>query len=210
MSHAHSEPGDVRRSNVDAFLDAAERLLVEEGYSAITTRRLAAEASLNPGLVHYYFGSIDEVLVQVAERFTARLTTRQREMYARDAPFLEKWRTATRYLEEDLAAGYPKVFFELSALSWNRPQLQERVQALQRAWHAILTEAFERAADEYGLDREEFPVDVLVALVMTFQQGIHLQRLSGIVDGHAALLAWVDARIESLAHPRPGPGRRLA
>ncbi len=196
------EPGDVRRSNVAAFLDAAERLLVEDGYSAITTRRLAAEAGLNPGLVHYYFGSIDEVLVQVAERFTARLTTRQREMYASDAPFLEKWRTATRYLEEDLAAGYPKVFFELSALSWNRPQLQERVQALQSGWRAILTEAFERAADEYGLDREEVPIDVLVALVMTFQQGLHLQRLSGVADGHAALLAWVDGRIESLERRR--------
>lgn len=197
-----NEPGDVRRSNVAAFLDAAERLLIEKGYSAITTRPLAAEAGLNPGLVHYYFGSIDEVLVQVAERFTARLTARQREMYASDAPFLEKWRTATRYLEEDLAAGYPKVFFELSALSWNRPQLQERVQALQSGWHAILTEAFERAADEYGLDREEVPIDVMVALVMTFQQGLHFQRLSGIADGHAALLAWVDGRIESLERRR--------
>ena len=196
--NARSEPGDVRRSNVAAFLDAAERLLVEEGYSAITTRRLAAEAGLNPGLVHYYFGSIDEVLLQVAERFTERLTTRQREMYASDAPFLEKWRTATRYLEEDLAAGYPKVFFELSALSWNQPQLQERVQALQSCWRAILTEAFERAAEEFGLDRAELPVDVMVALVMTFQQGLHLQRLSGIADGHAALLAWIDDRIESL------------
>ena len=196
------EPGDVRRSNLAAFLDAAERLLVEEGYSAITTRRLAAEAGLNPGLVHYYFGSIHEVLLQVAERFTERLTTRQREMYASDAPFREKWRTATRYLEEDLAAGYPKVFFELSALSWNRPQLQERVQALQRGWRAILTEAFERAAEEFGLDREELPVDVAVALVMSFQQGLHLQRLSGIADGHAALLAWVDGRIESLERRR--------
>ena len=196
------EPGDVRRSNVAAFLDAAERLLVEDGYSAITTRRLAAEAGLNPGLVHYYFGSIDEILLQVAERFTDRLMTRQRDMYASDAPFLEKWRTATRYLEEDLAAGYPKVFFELSALSWNRPQLQERVQALQSGWRAILTETFERAADEYGLDREEVPVDVLVALVMTFQQGLHLQRLSGIADGHAALLAWMDGRIESLERRR--------
>jgi AcrR family transcriptional regulator len=200
--HARNEPGGVRRSNVAAFLDAAERLLVEKGYSAITTRNLAAEAGLNPGLVHYYFGSIDEVLVQVAERFTARLTTRQREMYASDAPFLEKWRTATRYLEEDLAAGYPKVFFELLALSWNRPQLQERVQALQSDWRAILTEAFERAADEYGLEREAVPIDVLVALVMTFQQGLHLQRLSGIADGHAALLAWVDGRIESLERRR--------
>ena len=195
---AAGEQGDVRRRNVEAFLDAAERLLVEVGYAGITTRRLAAEARLNPGLVHYYFGAMEEVLVQVGERFTERLTERQRAMYAREVPFLEKWRTAMRYLEEDLAAGYPKVFFELSALGWNRPELQERVRALNARWRAILSDAFTRAADEYGLPREDFPVEVLVSLAMTFQQGVHLERLSGIREGHDALLAWIDRWLVSL------------
>lgn len=196
---AAREPGDVRRRNVEAFLDAAERLLVEAGHAGITTRRLAAEAGLNPGLVHYYFGSLEEVLVQVVERFTERLTARQREMYAGDAPFLEKWRTATRYLEEDLAAGYPKVFFELSALGWNRPELQERVRSVHGRWREILTGAFEQALDEYGLDRARYPVEALVTLVTTFQQGIHLQRLSGVSAGHDALVRWIDGWLESLA-----------
>ena len=92
---------DARTRNIEAFLDAAERLLVEAGYSGITTRRLATEAGLNPGLVHYYFGSMDELLLQVLERFTGRLVQRQREMYAREVPFLEKWRTAMEFLERD-------------------------------------------------------------------------------------------------------------
>ena len=33
--------------------------------------------------------SMDELLVRVLERFTERLIRRQREMYARDVPFLE-------------------------------------------------------------------------------------------------------------------------
>ena len=45
-----------------ALLDAAERLLVESAVG-ITTRRLAEEAGVNHGLVHYYFGSMDEVFV---------------------------------------------------------------------------------------------------------------------------------------------------
>ena len=56
----------------DAFLDAAERLLGEVGWADVTTRRLAKEAGLNHGLVHYYFGSMEDVLVEVLERFTAR------------------------------------------------------------------------------------------------------------------------------------------
>src|SRR5688500_19968474 len=89
-----AEPQGSRSATAEAFLDAAERLLVEVGHAGITTRRLAAEAGANQGLVHYYFGSLDELLVQVLERFTERLITRQRAMYAADAPCIEKWRTA--------------------------------------------------------------------------------------------------------------------
>src|SRR5947209_4287654 len=109
----------AREEAEQAFLDAAERLLVSVGYANITTRKLAEEAGINHGLVHYYFGSMQELLVQVLERFTDRLIKRQREMYAANVPFIEKWRTAMRYLEEDWKNGYSKVWFELQALGWN-------------------------------------------------------------------------------------------
>src|SRR5688500_16266768 len=102
-----------RTATAEAFLDAAERLLVDVGHAGITTRKLAAEAGANQGLVHYYFGSMDELLVQVLERFTARLIARQRAMYAQDAPFIEKWRAAWRFQEDDIEAGYSKIWLEL-------------------------------------------------------------------------------------------------
>ena len=48
-------------------------MLVEVGYAGITTRALADKAGVNNGLVHYYFGSMEEVFVQVLERFTDRV-----------------------------------------------------------------------------------------------------------------------------------------
>src|SRR2546429_8043197 len=118
---------ESRARAVDAFLDAAERLLIEVGYAGISTRRLAAEAGANQGLVHYYFGSIDELFVQVLERFTERLVARQREMYAADVPFIEKWRAAWSFQQEDLESGYSKIWMELQALSWSHPELRPRV-----------------------------------------------------------------------------------
>jgi AcrR family transcriptional regulator len=179
----------------ESFLDAAERLLVEVGHSGITTRRLAAEAGANQGLVHYYFGSIDELFAQVLERFTDRLVARQREMYGTDAPFIEKWRTAWRFQEEDLDAGYSKIWMELQALSWNRPELQSRIERVNAQWRAVLWDAFERAAAEY---ETELPIEALVALMMTFGQGYAIERLEGITVGHEALLDWIERWIESL------------
>lgn len=188
----------AREEAEQAFLDAAERLLVSVGYANITTRKLAEEAGLNHGLVHYYFGSMQELLVQVLERITERLIKRQREMYAADLPFIEKWRTAMGYLEEDKASGYAKVWYELQALGWNDPEIRKRVAKVDHAWFQVVVEAMNKAADEYGLDREQFPIEAVAALVGTFNEGMHLRMLSGIHTGHSALLAWIDRWLEQL------------
>src|SRR3954451_10289970 len=154
---ANTQPTS-RSATAESFLDAAERLLVQIGHAAISTRRLAAEAGANPGLVHYYFGSMDELFVQVLERYTERLVARQRAMYANDAPFIEKWRAAWRFQDEDIAAGYSKIWMELQALSWTHPELRPRVAQIIAEWRAVLREAFEQAAEEYGLDPDDYPV----------------------------------------------------
>jgi AcrR family transcriptional regulator len=167
-------------------------VLLDVGYAGITTRRLADEAGVNHGLVHYYFGSVENLLVRTLERFTERLVTRQREMYAADMPFLEKWRTAMRYLmSEDVA--YEKVWLELQALAWNQPDLRERVDRVNAEWRATLMEAFAEPREQYGI---EMPLDALVSLVMTFNVGIMVERLSGVTEGHQQLLEWIDAFLE--------------
>jgi AcrR family transcriptional regulator len=188
----------AREEAEQGFLDAAERLLVSVGYANITTRRLAEEAGLNHGLVHYYFGSMQELLVQVLERFTARLIARQREMYAANVPFIEKWRTAMRYIEEDRASGYSKVWYELQALGWNDSQIRKRVVKVDEAWFRVVTDAVNEAVEEYGLDRAQFPSEAVVGLVTTFNEGMHLRMLSGLHTGHGALLEWIDQWLEHL------------
>jgi AcrR family transcriptional regulator len=174
-----------------ALLDAAERLLVEVGAAGITTRRVAEEAKVNHGLVHYYFGSVEQLLVRVLERFTDRLVERQRQMYAADIPFLEKWRTAMGYLDEDRP--YQKIWYELQALAWNRPDLRERLARVHAEWRAVLIEAFAPVRDDLGL---EIPLEALVTLVYSFNEGIMLDRMSGIELGHHELLDWIDGWLE--------------
>jgi AcrR family transcriptional regulator len=184
-----------RREAVGALLDAAERLLVEQGYGAMTTRRLAEEAGVNHGLVHYYFGSMEEVMVQVLERFTARLIERQRAMYASDRPFLEKWRAAWAFQEEDLSSGYTKIWLELQAMAWNRPALRARLQQVNGEWRRVLTEAFAPAVREYRFDA--LSLEAAVSLVMTMAQGYALERLTDIDEGHAALLGEIETWMRS-------------
>jgi AcrR family transcriptional regulator len=187
-----TEPAQQTTARVaaeEALLDAAERLLVEVGHAGITTRKLAETAGVNHGLVHYYFGSNENLLVRALERFTEGLVARQRELYAADMPFIEKWRTAMRYLvSEDVT--YEKIWMELQAFAWNNADLRARLERVNAEWRAVLTDAFEEPHRELGID---MPLDALVSLVLTFNIGIMVERLGGIETGHAELLDWIDA-----------------
>lgn len=187
----------ARASTEDRFLDAAERLLIRVGHAGVTTRVLAEEAGANAGLVHYYFGSIDQLFARVLARFTERLIERQRAMYAEDRPFIEKWRQAMGYLDVD--RDYQKIWYELQALAWNRPHLRQGVAAVNAEWRAVLTEALAGPRAAYGVD---LPLDALVALVMTFNQGLILERLSGIRTGQDELLGAIDAWLVNHAEGR--------
>jgi AcrR family transcriptional regulator len=187
----YTEPSQktaARSTAEEALLDAAERLLVEVGHAGITTRRLAEEAGVNNGLVLDYFGSNENLLARALERFTERLIARQRELYSSDLPFIEKWRTAMRYLTSDDVT-YEKVWLELQALAWNEPELRDRLVRVNAEWRALLTEAFEQPHRELGI---EMPLETLVSLVMTFNLGIIVERLGRIETGHRELLDWIE------------------
>ncbi|GAC1653903.1 MAG: TetR/AcrR family transcriptional regulator [Vulcanimicrobiaceae bacterium] len=173
---------------------------MRQGYATITTRNLATEAAANHGLVHYYFGSMEELFMRVLERFTERILGRQQAMYADPSvPFIEKWRTAMSFIDEDLRAGYPKIWFELQAMAWNRPEFRERLLHIHKQWHVLLTDAMANAEKEYGIDRRRYPPSAVSTLARTFNLGLLLERLNGFEDGHDSMLRMIDLLLQRLA-----------
>lgn len=189
---AGATPGGAGEASRTRLVDAAERILVSDGHIGVTTRRVAVEAGLNHGLIHYYFGSLDELFAEVFDRFTRRLLERQREMYAAERPFLEKWREAMAYLEADVTDGYQKVWAELYNRALGRAELRPRLAAGYEAWREILREAFAVPYRDLGLHDTGLSLEALVTLVVTFNAGLGMEMLAGVRTGHAALLDDVD------------------
>ena len=203
LATADVEVGDgrpsIREANVEAFLDAAERLLIREGAAGISTRQLAREAGQNHGLVHYYFGSVDELLLQTLERFTARILDRQRAMYGADAPFTEKWRTAMGFIEEDLASGYPKIWARAGGdrLEQARAARAPRTTSPTAGTRCSATHSPRRSRSTASTGTG-FSAEAWATLVMQFNKGLLHERLLGFDRGHAELLASIDAWLSSL------------
>src|SRR5436305_11592368 len=75
-----------------ALIDAALALMLEEGYAAVTSRRVAAKAGLKPQLVHYYFRTMDDLFVEVFRRRAERDLAGFERAIAADGSLRNLWR----------------------------------------------------------------------------------------------------------------------
>lgn len=195
-----SEVSEERRQTTVALMDAAEQLLYEVGYAGVTTRRVAETAGVNHGLVHYYFGSMEELLTQTLGRFVDQLAELLEALYADpNLTFAEKWRLGAQFWVNEPTSRFPKILLELLAMGWNMPSLQPRLaEEVHARFRSIFENYFGRAMRDYGLDEQQFPLQVIVAAVTSFQLGMIVEGLSGVHQGHDELLTWIQQWLDAL------------
>jgi AcrR family transcriptional regulator len=107
-----------------ALLDATERVIIRDGIAAVSTRRIADEAGQNPALVHYHFGSVEQLLLSTVQRILTKVAQRNDAIWSGDEPAHEKILRAVAAMndEEDRNRGWHKLWVELVAIRANRPQ----------------------------------------------------------------------------------------
>ena len=123
------------------LLDAAELLLLEEGYAAVTSRRVAARAGLKPQLVHYYFRTMDDLFLEVFRRRAEENVARVERAMAADGSLRALWQ-----LNADLRGATFNI--EFVALANHRKAIRTEIARYAERFRAAqleaLTAAFER------------------------------------------------------------------
>jgi AcrR family transcriptional regulator len=196
---AQRQISDARQQATVALMDAAEDLLYEVGYAGVTTRAVAEAAGVNHGLVHYYFGSMEELLSQTLERFVEQLALALETLYADpNLTFAEKWRLGSQFWVDEPTSRFPKILLELLAMGWNMPALRTRLTEVHARFRAIFEHHFGQALRDYDLDESQFPLKVIVAAVTSFQLGLIVEGLSSVEEGHQELLDWIQRWIDAL------------
>ncbi len=187
--------GDATRLRI---LDAARDLLVERGYGGTSTRAVAERADTQLSLVHYHFGGKQQLLAAVLERQNEQLLERQQRLYAGPGPLSEKWRTACRFLDDDVESGYVRVLWELWTAGLADPELAARWRAATGGWRDLLESVFSSWAAELQLELPVSPA-ILASLVSNIFEGIEIELLAGVSERdapHRAALEWLGALIE--------------
>lgn len=182
------------------LIEAAAELLAEEGYQAISARRVAAHAGLKPQLVHYYFRSMEELIVTVYERDTITYDRLHDEALASPNPLRALWK-----LNSNLPQA--RLMFEFVALSKQHEGLRERMRETGEDFRAKQVEAIQRIFERRGAPDPGITPEALAMLMSAIARSMVIENRVGVETGHtemALLVEYVLDRIDPLAPEEAG------
>ena len=134
-----------------SLLEAAKKVLRQNGHSGLSTRDVAAAAGVPLSQIHYHFGSKQGLMLALFDYLNAQLLDRQNAMF-HDATLSlsQRWDRACDYLDEDIASGYVRVLQELIAASWSDPEVAKVVRSGLMGWFELIAEVARQADKELG------------------------------------------------------------
>lgn len=181
--------------NRGVLMDAAEQLMLEQGWAAVTSRRIAEHAGLKPQLVHYYFRSMDELFLELFRRRADQGLETLAQVLESDRPLHALWAFST-----DATAA--RFTMEFVGLANHTPAIRAEVVRYSEQFRAAQTAALGRMLEGYGVDTSRFPAEVLSVLMTSAARMVVLEQALGMTAGHAETFAFAEREIDLL---EPGP-----
>jgi AcrR family transcriptional regulator len=147
------------------LLEAAKKVLRQNGHSGLSTRDVAAAAGVPLSQIHYHFGSKQGLMLALFDYLNAQLLDRQNAMFHDVTLTLsQRWDRACDYLDEDIASGYVRVLQELLAASWSDPEVARVVRTGLMGWYELIADVARQAEKDLGWTGP-FSAEEIAALV---------------------------------------------
>jgi AcrR family transcriptional regulator len=179
-----------------ALLEATERLMLEEGYAAVTSRRVAAAAELKPQLVHYYFRTMDDLFLALFRGRAEQGLERQARALASAQPLWALWEFSRDPRGTALT-------MEFIALANHRKEIRAEIAKSAERFRAEQLKGFQSVLQRYGIDPDECPPIVCTVLMSSVSRFLVIEHETlGMSSGHAETVAFVERFIRQLEGDR--------
>lgn len=173
------------------LLDATQHLMLEEGYAAVSSRRVAAAAGVKPALVHYYFRTMDDLFLAVFRRGAEKNLERQARALASRQPLRAQWAVSRE------PAG-TALMMEFAALANHRKAIRAEIASYGDRFRRMQLDALSSLLDRSGIDADACPPVVLAVLMTSIAQLLVMEAALGLTTGHAETLAFVERSLRQL------------
>jgi AcrR family transcriptional regulator len=177
--------------NRGVLLDAAERLMLEEGYAAVTSRRLAERAGLKPQLVHYYFRTMDDLFLEIFRRRAEEGLKSQAQALDSPQPLWALWRIGTN-------AAASRFSIEFAALANHRKSMRSEIAHYAERFREEQWRTLAAALARYDTDPDNMPPIVWSVLFTSLSTVLVMERELGVSLGHAETVELVERYLRRL------------
>lgn len=177
------------------LLDTAEKLIVDEGYAAVSTRRVGLEAGVKPPLVHYYFPTTEDLLQAVYARAAEQAHQRTLEALSAERPLEAFWALSKTSAHTSLGT-------EFYALANHRKGIRNEIVRTGAPGRAEEIEVLTRALGE-RIDRSVCEPSALLMLIAGISRILVMEQAVGITGGHAEVSALIDWLLERVVRKDP-------
>lgn len=161
----------------DSILDATERVMVEEGYAAVTTRKVAALSGITSAAVHYHFRTIDDLLVALYRRTTKRNLDVLTSAIASPKPLHALW-------EMGLDSKPTALALEFMALANHRKVIRDEISRYAEFGRGVQTGTIARLLSRRGIAAEVCPASALSLIITGIYRVLVMENGLGILAGH--------------------------
>jgi AcrR family transcriptional regulator len=179
-----------------ALLDATEQLMLDSGYAAVSSRRVAAVAGVRPALVHYYFRTMDDLFLAAFRRRAEQALVHQERALHSPQPLWALWEVSRDPRGTVLT-------IEFSALANHRPAIRTEIVAVAERVRAQQVEVLTEVLASHRVTVDECPPIVAAVLIAGISLLLALEQGSlGMSSGHAETITYVEEYLRRLEGER--------
>ena len=196
MSAAPRRTGTVTSKKRDELLDCVERLMLREGYAAVTYRAVASKADVTSGLVQYYFPTLDDLFVAAVRRRSEQNLHRLNE--ALESRPEEPLRVLWEYSQDESTAALTTEFL---ALGNHRKSIASEIAEVSEKVRRLQVEAIARHVPAEGVDLDSLSPDTLLFLITGVPKLIRLEEGVGLSSTHDEVVRFFENFLDT-AEPK--------
>ena len=179
MEAATSAPRKLEGDKAQRIIAAMRASVAQRGAAASTFDHVAREAGVSRGLLHYYFGSKERLLVEVV-RHDCDVRTRHMDERLASAHSVDEILDALvtsleEFIEDD--AGMQAVIYEMLSASRHSEEIRAELAELYRQWRERLA-GWLRKKEEEGAIRLHADAEALASILFALGDGFGIQVLA--------------------------------
>lgn len=164
---------------VQQILEAARRVLAQQGFAGATISQVAAEAGVSRGLLHYYFANKEELLARVVRSNVETSLALVAAMFSSCTTANELAAGLCKALRGMLQSSpeFFMLFFESWALARQSSVVAEELQQLYRQFREAMADGLTELAAR-GVITPLEPIGGLAAVLTAVVDGLGLQLIT--------------------------------